>query len=104
MRPKEPEMIAIIENVWEQIQNHGILKNDHISKVRAKTALKSFGYNYINLEVTQFISDKKSIKTLRKLKDKCLILKPDKGQGIVSANRDDYNNSLKKIYLSETME
>ena len=55
MRPKEPEMIAIVENVWEQIQNHGILKNDHISKVRAKTALKSFAYNCPGLDLTQFI-------------------------------------------------
>ena len=97
MRPKEPEMIAIAENVWEQIQNHGISKNGHISKVRAKEALKSFAYNYLNL-VKQFISGSKSIKTLRKLKDKCLILKPDKGQGIVLMNRDDYNNSLENLF------
>ena len=32
-------MIAIAENVWKQMQNHGILKGDHISKVRAQTAL-----------------------------------------------------------------
>ena len=83
MRPKESEMIAIIENAWEQIHNHGTLKNNHISKVRAKTALKSFAYSYLDLDIKQFISDSKSIKMLRKLKDKCLILKPDKGQGIV---------------------
>ena len=41
-RPKEPEMITIAENVWEQIQKHNILKDNHISKVRAQTALKSF--------------------------------------------------------------
>ena len=98
MRPKEPEMIAIVENVWEQIQNHGILKNDHISKVRAKTALKSFTYNYLDFDVKQFISDSKSIKTLRKLKDKCLILKPDNGQSIVLINREDYNNSLENLF------
>ena len=57
-------MIAIVENIWEQIQNQGILKNDHISKVTANTALKCFAYNYLDLDVTQFISDNKSIKTL----------------------------------------
>ena len=98
MRPKEPEMIAIVENIREQIQNHGILKNNHTSKVRVKTTLKSFGYNYLDLDVTQFTSGNKSIKTLRKLKDKCLILKPDKGQGIVLINRDDYNNSLENLF------
>ena len=57
MWPKEPEMIAIVENIWEQIQNHNILKNDHISKVRAKTPLKCFVYNYLDPDVTQFISN-----------------------------------------------
>ena len=42
LRPKEPEMIAIAKNVWEQIQKHNILKDNHISKVRAQTALKLF--------------------------------------------------------------
>ena len=91
-------MIALVENIWKQLKNHGILKNDHISKVRAKIALKCFAYNYLDLDVTQFISDQKSIKTLRKLKDKCLTLKPDKGQGIILINRDDYNNSLKNLF------
>ena len=36
--PKEQEMIDIIDNVWQQIQNHGILRNDHVSKARAKKA------------------------------------------------------------------
>ena len=36
---KEPEIITIVENVWEQIQNHGILKDDYISKLRGQTAL-----------------------------------------------------------------
>ena len=35
---------------------------------------------------------------LTKLKDKCLILKSDQGQGIVLVNRDDYNNSLENLF------
>ena len=35
---------------------------------------------------------------LTKLKDKCLNLKSDKGQGIVLVNRDDYNNSLENLF------
>ena len=60
-------MIAIAENVWEQIQNQGVLKNDHVSKVRAIAALKSFTYNYVDLDVKQLISGRKNIKTLRKI-------------------------------------
>ena len=90
-------MMAIVENVWEQIQNCGILNNVHTSEIRTKTALKSFVYSYLDLDVTQFISDNKSIKTLRKLKDRCLTLKPDKGQGIL-IDRDNYNNSQENLF------
>ena len=62
-------MIAIVENVWEQMQNHGILKNGHISHVRAKTALKSFAYKYLDFGIKQLMSDSKSNKTLPKLMD-----------------------------------
>ena len=62
-------MIAIVENVWEQMQNHGILKNGLISHVRAKTALKSFAYKYLDFGIKQFMSDSKSNKTLPKLMD-----------------------------------
>ena len=48
--------------------------------------------------ILTFISNNKSIKTLRKLKDRCLILKPDKGQGIALVNRNDYNNSLENLF------
>ena len=48
--------------------------------------------------ILTFISDNKSIKTLRKLKDRCLVLKPDKGQGIALVNRNDYNNSLENLF------
>ena len=35
-------MITIVENSWEEIKLHEILKDDHISKVNAQTALISF--------------------------------------------------------------
>ena len=38
------------------------------------------------------------MKTLRKLKDKCLTLKPEKSQGIVLVNSDDYSNSRKCLF------
>ena len=42
LRPKEPEIIAIAENIYEQIEKHNVLKDNHISKVKAQTGLKSF--------------------------------------------------------------
>ena len=94
LKPKEPEMIAIVENVWEQIENHNILKDDYISKVRAQTALKSFTYNCLDLDIKQCFLDNKMRKVLQNIKQKCLILKPGKGQGIVLIDKTDYYNSI----------
>ena len=44
-------MIAIVKNVWQQIEKHNILKDDHISKVRAETALRLFTYNCLELDI-----------------------------------------------------
>ena len=66
---------------------------NEVDHIKVKTALKSSAYNYLNL-----ISDSKSTETLQKLKDKCFILKPGQGQGIVLVNKDDYNNPLENIF------
>ena len=34
------------------------------------------------------------VKVLQNIKEKCLILKPDKGQGIILINKTDYYNSV----------
>ena len=91
-------MIAIAENVWKQIEKHNILKDNHISKVRAQTALKSITCNCLDLDIKQYISDNKMIKVLRNIKEKCLILKPDKGQGIVLIDKTDYYNSTESLF------
>ena len=82
LRPKEPKMIAIAENIYEQIEKHNVLKDNHISKAGAQTALKSFTYNCLDLDIKQYISDFKMVKVLRNIKEKCLILKPDKVKGL----------------------
>ena len=38
------------------------------------------------------------VKVLRNIKEKCLILKPDKGQGIVLIDKTDYYNSMECLF------
>ena len=82
-RPKETEIIVIVESIWEQLERLDAIKDTYMSKERAKMALNSFAYNYLDLDIKQYGLDSKRIKVLRKLKKKCVILKPDKGNGIV---------------------
>ena len=39
----------------------------------------------------------KKIKALQNLRDRCVILKPDKRQGIVLINKTDYYQSLERV-------
>ena len=103
IRPCKSEMIVIMEDIYDQILQHNILKDDHIFKHRAQTALKAFTYNYLDLDIKGFFNDKKKIKTLQNLREKCMILKPDKGQGIVLTNKRDCYSSLEGLFCDKTM-
>ena len=76
-------MIVIAEDIWGQILQNYVFKEDHISKHRLQTALKAFSYNYLDIDYKEFRFDQKRINTICKLQDKCMILNPDKGQGVV---------------------
>ena len=102
VRPKESEMIAIVEDVWNQIIQRNALKDKHFAKHRVQTALKSFTYSYLDLDSKQFLNDQKHFNTIRQLRNKCMILKPDKGQGVVLIDKIDYYNSMERIFNDKT--
>ena len=62
----------------------------------------AFTYNYLDLDIKGFFNDKKKIKTLQNLREKCMILKPDKGQGIVLINKTDYYSPLERLFCDKT--
>ena len=64
--------------------------------------LRAFTYGYLDIEDDQFDIDRKRIRTLRKLRKNCVILKPDKGQGIVLMKKEDYLSSLEKLFADKT--
>ena len=97
-RPKETEIVVIVESIWEQLERLDAIKDNYMSKERAKMALCSFAYNYLDLDIKQYGLDSKRIKVSSKLKNKCVILKPGKGSGIVLLKREDYISSLDKMF------
>ena len=98
IRPRESEMIVIMQDVYDQILKQNIFKDDHIYRHRAQTALKAFTYNCVDLDVKQLFKDRKKIKALKNLRDRCMILKPEKGQGIVLINKAHYYQSLEQLF------
>ena len=91
-------MIIIIEDIYEQILWHNAIKNSYISQERLQTTLKAFTFNYLDIDDKRYIHDSKSLKVLQELREKFVILKPDKGQGIVLVNHGDYVNSVQRIF------
>ena len=87
-----------MEDIYEQILRHNAIKDDHLSQERLKTTLKAFTFNYLDIDERRYIHDSKSLKILRELREKFMILKPDKGQGKVLVNHEDYIKSLQRIF------
>ena len=55
-------------------------------------------FNYLDIGDKGYFHDSKLLSVLRKLREKFMILKPDKGQGIVLLSHKDYVNSLQRIF------
>ena len=102
LHPKEPEMIAVMEDAWNQISRQDILKENHISKSRVQTALRAFIYNYLDIESRDYLLDQKKIRVICNLKERFAILKPDKGQGVVLLSKDTYTNTVERIFKDKT--
>ena len=68
-----------------------------MKKERVKTELFAFTYSYVVIFDTQFLHDKNKTKALKQLRQDCVILKPDKGNGIVLINKTEYNLEMKKL-------
>ena len=69
-----------------------------MKKERVKTALSAFTYSYVDIFDTQFLHDKNKSKVLEQLKQYRVILKPDKGNGIVLINKTEYNLAMKRLF------
>ena len=77
---------------------YDVAKDSYISKERLKTTLKAFNFNFVDIDSKRYFHDNKPLNVLRELCRIFSIIKPDKSQAIVLINRDDYINSLRKIF------
>ena len=55
-------------------------------------------FNLINLEEQQVYKDKKKINIIKGLKEKVVLLSPDKGNGVVIMNIQDYKESMHHLF------
>ena len=99
-RPSEVEMIVIAENIWDQIEQKGLC-NHFMKRERVKTALRAFTYSYIDIYDKQYSHDKKKI-IVKQLREKYMILKQDKGNGVVLLNKVDCQDAMNQFFSDKT--
>ena len=96
--PNKLDMMSISEDLWDQLDRLNQFKDGYFVKEKVKNSLRSFTYNYIDLDLKQFYVDRKRIRILRNMNINFAILKPDKGNGIVILKRSDYISSFSSIF------
>ena len=97
-KPNHLEILAVTEDLWDQLSRLNKFKDGRYVPDKVKNSLRSFAYNYIDLDLKEFNLDRKRIKIPNELKVKYSILKPDKGNGIVIMKRADYITSVKSLF------
>ena len=101
-RPNEDDILASAEAVWHQIQTKGLCRDGSFFQRQAKNQLRAMAFNLINIEEKQFFRDKKMLDVIRDLKEKVVLLAPDKGNGVVVMDKEDYRNSLEQLFSDRT--
>ena len=94
----QTDVIPSIESVWDQLIRNNLLKTDLHSLRRAKNCLRALAFNLIDIDNPQIYKDIKKRKIIQELRKTTAILKPDKGNGIVIIDINDYVLSLENLF------
>ena len=102
LRPNESNILAYTEDLSEQIDKSNICSNELYWKSKIKNALRGLAFNVVNFEDACIFKDSKKIKIIQQLRQNVATLKPDKGNGIVLPDNQDYVNSVEQLFKGQT--
>ena len=103
LRPRESELVASGEVLWEQIEKYNLVELCNRKKVeRVKTAIRSFTYTFLDSENQRVHKDKRIVNKIRDLRTKYAIMKADKGNSIVLFKTSDYLKCVEKLFQDQT--
>jgi hypothetical protein len=101
-QPDEYEILASAEAVWNQIASKELCKDGGSYQRRAKNHLRAMAFNLINIQEDQIYKDKRKITIIRDLKEKVVLLTPDKGNGVVLMDVIDYKDSMHALFADRS--
>ena len=95
-------MLASAESIWEQLERNNILKDDATRIQRLKNNLRGLVFNFLNFEDNRIHKDNKRKQIVKNLCEKFVILKPDKGGGVVLLQKSDYVENMESLFMDRT--
>ena len=66
--------------------------------MKIKNALRSLAFNLIDIDDKNIFKDATKLKIIKNLRKTLVIMKPDKANGIVLLNKDDYTRSMEHLF------
>ena len=85
-----------------QLTRNNFLKENYHSINRAKNSPRAIAFNLINLDNQKVFKDKRKLQIIKELCKDTVVLKPDKGNGVVAIDMTDYYKSLDKLFSDKT--
>ena len=98
-KPRENDIFALAEDIYDQINRKGLCKENQTSVQRLKNSLRAFTFNILFTDDQNVYKGAKKLKILKNLRKDVAILKPDKGNGVVLINNVDYYQSLQHLFI-----
>ena len=95
---KESNILASAESVWDQISRKNICKESRYCVERANNSLRALAFNLIDVDNNQVYKDKKKLEFIKNLRKELVILKPDKGNGVVLVQSIAYYNAVENLF------
>ena len=99
---KQNDILASVESVWDQINKKNICKETQSHIERAKNSLRALAFSLIDLDNCQVFKDKKKLGIIKNLRKELVILKPDKGNGIVLTGTNDYYTAVENLFSDKS--
>ena len=95
---KESDILASAESVWDQISRYNICMESHYHVERKKISLQALAFNLIYFDNNQVYKDKRKLEIIKNLRKELVILKPDKGNGVVLVRTIDYYTVVENLF------
>ena len=97
-RTDDDEILATAEALWDQIKQKKLCKEGNNYVRQAKNCIRAMAFNLIDIDDRQTFKDAKKVKVIQKLREKLVLLSPDKGNGVVLMDREDYVTSMEHLF------